>query len=328
MNINDFLMKYRRPLWDGEGEGGSNAAAGSGGDDDNGEKGGEGGEGDKSGSRNLGLLDRGKSDEGKGEKSGEGEGEKNGEGKGDPVRPEHIPEKFWDTKKGEVNTEAMVKAYGDLEKAHGELKRGGKDVPKTAEEYFPDGIDLPDEVDRLSIDGPDDPGLKAWGEICHKYGLGKEMATNLARDMFVMMNQYAPEAVDQDAEFDALGKGAQALIDGTLVWVNGLEQSGKLSGDDMDVVSELAQTANGIRFLANIREASGEERIPIIPSTGEKTMTSNQWHDAMKSAVKANDYAEQERLEELGKTINGLDPSSGGRQGGVNAELTGRKRSG
>jgi len=40
MNINDFLMKYRRPLWDGEGEGGSNAAAGSGGDDDNGEKGG------------------------------------------------------------------------------------------------------------------------------------------------------------------------------------------------------------------------------------------------------------------------------------------------
>lgn len=34
-----------------------------------------------------------------------------------PTRPDHIPEKFWDAAKGEVNVEAMAKSYAELEKA-------------------------------------------------------------------------------------------------------------------------------------------------------------------------------------------------------------------
>jgi len=42
------------------------------------------------------------------------EGNKGGE---KPQRPEHIPEKFWDAEKGEVNVDAMAKSYAELEKS-------------------------------------------------------------------------------------------------------------------------------------------------------------------------------------------------------------------
>lgn len=34
-----------------------------------------------------------------------------------PVRPDNVPEKFWDAAKGQVNTEALLKSYVELEKA-------------------------------------------------------------------------------------------------------------------------------------------------------------------------------------------------------------------
>src|ERR1700720_209995 len=33
-----------------------------------------------------------------------------------PARPEHVPEKFWNADKGEVNVDALLKSYGELEK--------------------------------------------------------------------------------------------------------------------------------------------------------------------------------------------------------------------
>lgn len=39
-----------------------------------------------------------------------------------PTRPEHIPEKFWDAEKGEVNVEAMAKSYLELEKLKGKAE--------------------------------------------------------------------------------------------------------------------------------------------------------------------------------------------------------------
>lgn len=39
-----------------------------------------------------------------------------GTGTAKPARPDHIPEKFWDASKGEVNVEALAKSYTELEK--------------------------------------------------------------------------------------------------------------------------------------------------------------------------------------------------------------------
>lgn len=50
------------------------------------------------------------------------------EGSAAPVRPEHIPEKFWDAEKGEIRVEDLAKSYAELEKSR------SKPAPKTGEE--------------------------------------------------------------------------------------------------------------------------------------------------------------------------------------------------
>jgi hypothetical protein len=45
-------------------------------------------------------------------------------------RPEHIPEKFWDAAKGEVNVEAMAKSYVELEKTRTPAQEPAKEPAK------------------------------------------------------------------------------------------------------------------------------------------------------------------------------------------------------
>jgi len=267
-----------------------------------------------------GLLNRRSKPEGA--KSDDDGGDDKGDKTADDGRPEGLPDKFWDPKTKTVNAAGLTKAYADLEKAHGQLKRGkglgGGEVPETAEGYFDGGLELPDTVDRLGLE-PDDPGLKAAAKVFHKYGLGKEVAASIVKDMFVEMNEFAPTPIDPEAEFKSLGKDAQGMIDGVFVWVDGGVTAGTFSEDDVAVVENLAKTANGMRFLAKMRNAAtGEKGIPITPGGGARGMSQNEWHDEFKAAVKANDYKRQAELEEIGKTINGTEPSHGGRSGGVN----------
>jgi len=42
---------------------------------------------------------------------------------GVPSRPDSVPEKFWNTEKGELNTEALLKSYTELEKARTPAKK-------------------------------------------------------------------------------------------------------------------------------------------------------------------------------------------------------------
>lgn len=251
---------------------------------------------------------------------GEGqEAEAGQETNSDPSRPEHIPEKFW--KDGEADLEGMAKAYTELEKAHGKLKRDksglGDDVPENAAGYFPEGLELGDDVKNLTIEGPDDPGLKAWGEVCHKYGIGKELGASLARDMFGIMDQYAPEAIDPDVEMEKLGKNGKAVLESVFVWADGAHQAGKLSESDVGVMNQLAGTADGVKFLANMRAMSGEERVPVTDVTTGRHMTVADWDNQFKQAVKDQNYAEQERLEKLGEELFGTEKSHGSTGGAV-----------
>ena len=99
-----------------------------------------------------------------------------------------------------------------------------------------------------------------------------------------------------------------------------------LSEDDVEIAEGLANTAKGMRFLARMRAISGGDPIPVNIGDGTRGMTREQWNDAMKDAIKAKDYREQERLEELGKMINGEEASHGGRPGGFTAEKTVARR--
>lgn len=311
-----FVMAGRgpKPVFappnEGEGgDGGQGGGEGEKGGDDGGDKGGAGGDGKggESGSGSFkptGLL-------GKRSAGGNGDGGEggNGDDKQTPEdgRPEGLADKFWNAKEKSVNVDALTKAYRDLEKSHGELKRGkgnGGEVPETPDAYFSSGITVPDEATNFKGLGADDPGVKSWAEVCKEEGIGKDAATRLMTKMLVKMNGHATAPVDPDAEFDALGPNAQSTVDGVFLWVDGKTAAGEFSEDDISVIDGLSQTANGIRLLAKFRNMAGERPIPVNPGGGVRGMSIEQLDDAFKEAVKKGDYKEQARLDELRNRIN------------------------
>lgn len=288
------------PPGDDSGGGDDKSGDDSGGDDKSGsdDKGGD----DKAPSRfaNAGLLNRraasSADDEGdkKDDKAGNDEQPKDG-------RPVGLPEKFWDATKKAPKTDDIVKAYVDLEKAHGALKRGkgpAGDVPESPDGYFGDKFEVPEGAKNIPVPA-DDPGLKASAKVFHKHGIPKDVAVGIVKDMLVEMNDHVAAPVDPDAEMESLGKGGPALLDGIFVWAEGRVNAGDFSDDDANVIAGLSETAAGVRFLAKFREMSGEQKIPIDPGTGKRGMSFTQIQDKYKEAVKAGDYAEQERLDKL-----------------------------
>lgn len=309
---------------EGDGAGGDNGGTGG----KSGDEGGAGGDGKggKPGSKlgRSGLFSQrsGGGDSGAGNGDGGNDDEDPDAGKPDADgRPKGLADKFWDPDKKTIRVDALVKANQDAERAIGELRRqkgpGGGEVPKTADEYFKEGVTLPDTVERLTIT-PDDPGLKAWAEICKEEGIGKDLAKRLMTNMFVRMDQFAPDPVDPVVEMKALGKGGPQMVDGLFAWVEGMERAGDVAEDDLDVIEGLMQTAKGARFLAKMRNMTGEEPIPVNPGGGAAGMSLDQLDAKFKEAVKNKDYAEQERLDALRDRINpdGQQPGISGRAGG------------
>lgn len=216
-------------------------------------------------------------------------------------RPVGLPEKFWDATKKAPKTDDLVKAYTDLEKAHGALKRGkgpAGEVPETPEGYFGDKFEVPEGAKNIPVPA-DDPGLKASAKVFHKHGIPKDIGIAIVKDMLVEMNEHVAAPVDPDAEFEALGKGGAALLDGVFTWADGRIDAGDFSDDDAAIIADLSQTAAGVRFLAKFREMSGEQKIPIDPGTGKRGMSFNAIQEAYKAAVNSKDYPEQERLDKL-----------------------------
>jgi hypothetical protein len=235
-------------------------------------------------------------------------------------RPAHIPEKFWDAEKKAVKVDDIGRAYADLEKNFGKLKREkgvGDDVPEKPEEYFAEPLKL-EGAERFGQEIPiDDPGLKSWGKVCHKYGIGKDAAMSIARDMFKEMNGFAPEPIDLEAEREDLGDGADELVDGVFTWLEAQERDGKLGADDIDVAVAFSNTAKGIRFLNKMRTLSGAKPIPIGLPAGSKGLSQEDWHSEMRAAVKAKDYKRQAELDEMSERIFGNDQASGSPIAGI-----------
>lgn len=297
----------------GDNKGGDNGNGNGGGDSGNGGGDGEGAGGaakgggaggDGGSARQLGGL-FGKRSSGDGNQGDGGSGDGGDGGSGDAPK---LPEKFL-SKDKTVNVDALTKAYLDLEKSHGELKRskggmGGGEVPKTADEYFAGEIKLPDGAENFKGITSDDPGLKSWAEVCMEEGIPKDAATRLATKMMVKMNGHAPTPIDPDAEFEALGPNAQNIVDGLFVWVDGKAASGDFSEDDIGIINGMMETADGARLLAKFRNMSGERPIPINPGGGSKGMSQDQWKSEMSKAVAAKDYARQEELDAMLDKIN------------------------
>ena len=266
--------------------------------DDKGGKGDEGAQGES-------LFDLGtKSDEGDEGKSSNDDA---------PARPENCPEKFWDAEAGAVKTEALLKSYEHMENQWSQMKQGkglAGEVPSEASEYFEGkGIDVPPEADRVGKIPADDPALGLAADLFQKHGIPKDVARSFVKDWIVGINEHLPEPVNMDAERAALGDHAEALIQGTKTWVEGLVASKQLTADEGAYCRGMAGTADGIKMLSKFRTMTGERPLPTLDGRDEHSMTDEQWRDAYSAAIRAGDVKEQERLDELGARLFGTAPA-------------------
>ncbi|NCP10402.1 MAG: hypothetical protein GW859_00350 [Sphingomonadales bacterium] len=100
-----------------------------------------------------------------------------------PQRPEGVPEKFWDAEKGQVNTEALLKSYTELEKSRGE-------APK---EPVQDGETPParndGKVEKTVAEQVEDAANDASNPAL-------QSAIELAREQFATGQELGPEAYE------------------------------------------------------------------------------------------------------------------------------------
>jgi hypothetical protein len=112
-----------------------------------------------------------------------------------PVRPEHIPEKFWDAEKGTVRVDDLVKSYSELEK--------GKAAPQ--------------EPPAEQQDPPQDSGVKAAAKAVSDAGLKDEDLVTA----FQTNGDFSPE---QYAAFEKAGYPNELVKN----YVNGINAQARL----------------------------------------------------------------------------------------------------
>jgi len=226
-----------------------------------------------------------------------------------PVRPDYIPENFWNAESGEVNTEGLAKSYAELRKAFNEKnndKAGEKVEDYFSEEFYTeDGMFKSEKVEISK----DDPAIKAAYEAAKNAGMGVKQANEFISQFVAGMETNLPPKVDVQAELAKLGENAEKTVSGLKTWVDGMLNNKDIDAEVHAAMLDLGKTAAGIKALDVLRQKTGEMSLPIGEAmTGTTHMSLNDWYTATyESHGEAGEsrQAFQERMHELGKKLIG-----------------------
>ena len=172
------------------------------------------------------------------------------------VKPEFLPEKFWDAENG-TNVEKLSKAYSELEK---KFSRGDHKAPK---EYT---------VDFLGDNVPeDDEMLNNYKDMAQRYGMSQEDFQDLAMQFVgAVEDETKSEQEFIEEQKRLLGNNAVELVRSNYDWANSLLSKGVISQAEFDVLDQMGGTADGTRLLRKIRNISSPKELPIPSFTGER----------------------------------------------------------
>ena len=158
-------------------------------------------------------------------------------------RPEYIPEKFWNTDKGEVNMEEFGKSYTNLEKYVG----GKKDeLQQEAIAERPEKVEgyelpkLPEGVTEELVNA--NPMTDWWRNFCYENAYDQEVFEDGVNKY---VDMYVGNQVDIDAEKEKLGENADARLDAVNNWASSV-----FSPEQYEAISStLGQSVDGIEAL-------------------------------------------------------------------------------
>lgn len=286
---------------DGGGDGGSGAGDAASGNEGGGQGGGDG---------LLANADKGKAAGNEGEVTTDPE----------TGRPSNVPEQFWNKDERTVNTDALLKSWGDTKTAHdkavNDLKAAQSKngtVPEKPEDYLTDDIvkdgviPPPEGAENIGPIAADDPGLQAFLQSAHKHGVTAEAVAGILADMTLVADPHVAKPFDEAAELAKLGDQGPQMAGTVKVWVDGLAEKNIMPKDMHDAAMRFGKTADGVKVLNFFRELSGAPNIPVFDTPGGEALpTRDQWYANMPDARKEPDkYAEwQKQGEQLFGTGN------------------------
>ena len=217
-----------------------------------------------------------------------------------PTRPEGIPDKFWHDERG-VLVEQLAKSYSELE---GSFRAGRHKAPKDG------AYDTRALEEKLETEAGKEmlTSYTAWAK---KYGISQEAYDDLAKDFLAVSTNAADEApFDREAELKALGPNGQAIVDGTVVWAQGLVKRGVWGAEDFEEFKHFAGTAQGIRAVNKLRRYYGEQPIPIAAAPVESRQSPEELYKMVADPRYGTDTAYRQSVEKAFQDAFGNDPAT------------------
>jgi len=226
-----------------------------------------------------------------------------------PVRPDSIPEKFWNAKEGIPRVEELVKSYEETRSRLNEKLNDESGFPETAEKYFEGKFNeagdyiFRDGAENIQTFPKDDPVLALLGESAFAEGLTVKQTTGMVERLAEGMSALAGgKSVDIEVETQKLGEHGQARIDGVEVFLDGMG----LNKEQLAAARTVGKSAAGIEVIEKFMAEAGQIAIPVGPAADTTTLSEfKEEHDILANDPEAldNDPIKRERYEYLGSMI-------------------------
>lgn len=202
------------------------------------------------------------------------------------VKPEYLPDNFWDNDKGEANLEAMSKSWSDLRK---QISQGKHKAPA-------DGKYDTSSWGDNAADNPMADTLVDWAK---ENGLSQAQFDDLVGTLKEKSQEIMGDSgVDAAQEMKMLGPNGQALVNGMADWARGLIQKGIWGSEDWDEFKIMAGTARGINMLAKLREGY-EGRLPIETEPMDGLPSKDELYQMVADKRYNTDTAYRQKVEKL-----------------------------
>lgn len=197
------------------------------------------------------------------------------------VKPDYLPDNFWDAEKGEAKYEAMSKSWADLRKTISQGKHKAPEDGQYDTSVLAEGVDP-----------------KALTDYASKWGLSQAAFEELASQTKQLAEQAAGPVIDAEAEMKALGPNANAVVSGMVDWARGLVNKGVWSKDDFEEFKIMGGTARGISALMKVREAY-EGRVPLNTMVDDGAPSKDELYQMVADPKYKTDAAYRQKVERL-----------------------------
>nr|BAR34599.1 scaffolding protein [uncultured Mediterranean phage uvMED] len=199
---------------------------------------------------------------------------------GGHIRPENIPEKFWNAETGEIRTDELLKSNAHLEQFVGGKKEELRDqiideLSNEADAEVPEEYALPALPEEITEEQVvENPLFDWWMDHCKENAYNQEMFEDGINKFINAQGHYKPNL---EEETNKLGENANARIDA----VDAFAQS-HFGADDYELLqSTLGQSAQGIEILERVMQMQNQN-ISNAPTEPANRLTISDVRQMMK----------------------------------------------